>query len=481
MYFPKASYLKVLILILLSGPAYNIYSQEIITDTNLYIPILRGSDVQNNLNYALLQAASLGNTVGIDWLMKHGADINSNTSENVTAVMFAVAAGEKEAVKTLLKYDPDLDIISGYNESPLMVAVKAQNFNIAELLLRDSANVNLQDRHGYTALHLAAIYGDFNMVDLLLYYEADVNIKSHDGTTPLMVAAYGAFASITDLMLQNRARVQDTDNDGFNALMLAAQNGDTLIIDMLLGRGADIHAINKYKYDALDLAIRLNQPATVEYLLKKEKIRGQGEERSIDPYSVAMTYRRKEIIDILKANNITGPDKGGFDQVTLTGSGKVCFHDLYTGFSVTAREPEHGMGIFAGFDLKPAWTRVLVKETDNLFYQYMDKSYLVYAGILKEFSLTRNTIKGNWYFTGSLAAGYSFGNELKGTNIKPDSRLRVIPSAGFRYNKNAVNFQIGLEYTNTEFYKIGPVWLRTGISFNLDFNNLRGPAKVIKW
>jgi ankyrin repeat protein len=481
MYFRMASYVKVLILIILLGPCLYLRSQVIIPDTSLYNAFLTGPDVQSNLNFALQQAASLGNSMGIEWLLNHGADIDTRTYQNVTPLMFAVAAGEKEAVATLLKYDPELDFFSTFNESPLMVAVKDDNLDIAELLLRDSANVNLQDKRGNTALHLASIYGFFYMTDMLLYYEADPDIRAKDGTTPLMVAVFGGFADLADLLLQNRAHVLDSDNDGFTALMIAAQFGDTLLTDLLLKRGADIHAINKYKYDALDLAIKLNHPETVEFLFRKGYFSVSSGKDPIDPYTVATIYGRKNIIDILRKSNLPEAQRKGFNQISLAASVKVCFHDLYTGFSVTTREPINHFGIIAGFDMKPAWSRVIVKQTDVLYYQYMDKSYLAYAGVLKELNLSDNATKGNWFFTGSVAAGYSFGNKYKGTEIKPESRVRIIPAAGFRYNKNNFNFQIGLEYTNTELYKIGPVWLRTGISFNLDFENFKGPAKVLRW
>lgn len=481
MYRPKESYLIILTLFIFSVSTFSLKSQFVVNDTNQYIPLLRGSNVQNELDYALQRAASVGNSVGIDWLLRYGADIDTRTPENVTPLIFAVAAGETEAVKVLLAYDPELNVISGYGESALMLAVKQDEITIAELLLRDSADVNLQDKRGFTALHLAAIYGNFFMVDLLLYYQADVNIRSFDGTTPLMVSVYGAYASITDLLLQNGAHVLEKDNEGFTSLMLAAQNGDTLILDLLLGRGADIYAINKYKYDALGLAIKLNYPEAVSFLLKRYKNMDPSVNDPINPYLIASAYRRNDITDILRSNNIPEKDTKGFDQVSFTGSAKFCFHNIYTGFSVTARESRSNLGIFAGFDLEPGWSRVLVKETENLFYQYMDKSYLVYGGVVKELNLTDNAMKGNWYFSSSLAIGYSFGNEFKGTNIKPDSRLRFIPSAGFRYNINTFNFQIGLEYTNTEYYRIGPVWMRTGISFDIDFNRSRGPIQVIKW
>jgi uncharacterized protein len=482
MYSPRTSYLRILFLILLSGFPLFVTSQEVaVPDTIEYYAIFRGSDVQNNLNYALFTAASIGNCIGIEWLVRHGADVDARTMENVTPVIFAVASGEKYALSQLLVYHPDLDVISSYDESALMVAVKDNNMEIAELLLRDSALVDLQNKRGFTALHMSVSYGHREMTDMLLYYEANVNIRSNDGTTPLMVAAYSGYPDITDLLLQNRANVLDADVDGFTSLMMAAQNGDTLILDLLLNRGADIYAVNRYKYDALDLAIRMNYPEAVGYLLRKRKNMTAPGKGTVDPYAVASIYRRKEIIELLKKNNIPESSKRGFDQVSISVTAKFCLHDVYTGFSIAAKEPKYDLGIFAGFDIKPAWTRVLVKETDWQYYQYVDKSYIAYAGIAKEINISDNAFRGNWFFSGSFAAGYTFGNEFKGTNIKPDSKLRIIPYAGLRYNKNSFNFLIGLEYMNTEFYRIGPVWIRSGISFSIDLTNQRGSVKVIKW
>jgi ankyrin repeat protein len=481
MCFLRASYLKVLLLLMLSGLQIQVNSQEVVADTIQYYAILRGNYLQTNLDYALFQAASQGNSIGIDWLLRHGANIDASTMEYVTPVIFAVASREKEALMLLLKYHPDLDVVSAYDESALMVAVKNNDMEIAEILLRDSAKVNLQNRHGFTALHMAAAFGYLEMTDMLLYYDADVNVKSRDGITPLMVATYSGYADIADILLQNRARVYDNDVEGFTPLMLAAQNGDTLIIDLLLNRGADIYAVNKYKYDALDLAIKMNYPETVEYILRKTKNDAGAGRNIIDPYAVAEVYRRKDIVDILGKHNLPENKSKGFDQVSFAVSGKFCFHEIYTGFSVTATEVRHNMGIFGGFDLNPSWTRVLVKENEKSYFQYMDKSYIAYAGILKELNITDNAIGGNWFFTGSLAAGYSFGNEFKGTSLKPESKLRIIPAAGIRYNLNDFNFLLNLEYTNTDFYKIGPVWIRAGVSFNIELKSAKGPAKVIKW
>jgi hypothetical protein len=45
-------------------------------------------------------------------------------------------------------------------------------------------------------------------------------------------------------------------------------------------------------------------------------------------------------------------------------------------------------------------------------------------------------VRGNrWDFSTSLSAGYNFGSRFRGTNETPESRFRIIPAAGIRYQK----------------------------------------------
>ena len=156
-------------------------------------------------------------------------------------------------------------------------------------------------------------------------------------------------------------------------------------------------------------------------------------------------------------------------------------HDYYTGVSLSFKEPYLNAGIIAGCDMKLWYTRVLVKDSEHLFYQYMDKGSVAYAGLFKDFALTDNAFKGNFEFSTSLLAGYSFGNKLKGTYITPENKFIVIPAISFKWTKKNLSLSLGMEYMKTEYYHNGPVWLRIGSSYNLFFDNVRTKAKTIKW
>jgi len=80
-------------------------------------------------------------------------------------------------------------------------------------------------------------------------------------------------------------------------------------------------------------------------------------------------------------------------------------------------------GIIIGCDTKLWYTRILLEQSEHMFYQYMNKNSVVYAGLFKDFALTNNTFRGNFGFSTSLSAGYAFGNKLKGTLIVPPDNL----------------------------------------------------------
>ena len=484
MYPFTTSYLKGLTIIFVFLVCSGLYAQEEKTevgDTTLLHLLLRGPEWQENLNYSLMNSAAKGDTLSIRWLLNYGAEIDASTVENITPLLFAIANNRKDAVKVLLEYGPKIDYMSSFWDTPLIVAVKNQNLEIAEILIRDSADINMPDKFGATPLHYASIYGYFYITDMLLYYEAAVFKKSNDGVTPLMAAVWAGYADIADLLIQNGANPEDSDNLGFTPFLLAAQNGDTVIMDLLLKRRVDIYEKNSYNYNALDLAIKSNSSDAVEYLLRKGNRWTEENRGATDPYSVAASYSRKEIATLLQKYNISRARKFGFDQVSFTGSARLHFHDYYTGFSISTKEPLLNAGIVAGIDIKPTYTRILIRESDNIYYQYYDKSSVFYAGLFKEFLIKDNPLNGSLSVRGSLTAAYTFGNKLKGTGITPENKIQINPGVGLIWNKDAISILGCLEYLSTEFYKVGPVWLRLGASFSFFSNNSRAPGKIIKW
>lgn len=474
----RITYLFILTLICGCLVPGRLSSQEvIISDTLDYLPMNIEGALENNL----MIAASRGNDREIERLILKGADIDAETYEGATALIFSVANNRLAAVKALLAHDPDVNKMTFNNETPLLISVKNQYAEIAEALIRGGADIDLADKFGATPLHYAAISGSFIMADLLLYYEADCNKKSNDGTTPLMASIWAGYPDITDLLFQSGANLEARDNSGFTPFLIASQNGDTMVMNLLLKEGVDLYEKNNYNYNALALAIESNQKPAVELLLEKGDKWTSNNKEGVNPYTVASAFGRKDIFEMLEKKNISGREGFRIDEVSISLSTRFNTRDYYTSSSISFREPLINAGFVAGFDMKPAYTKVLSEHSENTYYQYFDRSSLVYAGIFKDFTLSEKPSGLKFVISASLSAGYSFSSEYRGTNIHPENMFRIIPAAGIKVQKGHFSVKADLEYVNTEFYRTGPLWGRIGFAYNHLLSRIRKLEKTIKW
>jgi ankyrin repeat protein len=456
------------------------YSQEESAtgiDTSAYL----GRYYDNYKDFNLLIAASLGYTSEIQKFVSLGADINFSDNEGVTPLMTAVINNKPETVKEILKFNPALDKLTLMSETPLLYAVKNNYFEITEDLLKAGADADFPDRNGATPLHYAALYGYFEMTDLLLYYHASVDEKSDDGATPLMACIMAGYANVADLLIQNGANMETRNNDGFTPFLMAAVNGDTLIMDILRKQGVDIYTVNKARYNALDLTVSSNVPEATRYLLRIGKNWASEVRSSVNPYQVAEKYRRREIVSLLRENNIPGQIRYAIDQIAFTASARFVTKDIYTGLGLAFKEPYLNAGFTFGCDLKMWYTRVLVKESPTMFYQYWDRGYMAYAGIFKDFTLRENPFGSNYQLSVSLLGGYSFGHTLKGSMAGRQDKFNAVPSLAFKWNYRKFTTSLGVEYIKTQFTHNGPVWIRAGMSYTLFLDKVRTQIKPIKW
>lgn len=471
--------LFALTLSLISGNVYAQVTEDYMGyyDTTEYIP----SFYKGALDYNLMIAASNGYALEINRLILKGADLFAETDEGVTPLIFAISNNQTKVAIMLIDYGSDPNKLTSRYETPLIIAVKNQNAEIAEALIRAGADIDFTGKYDATPLHFASVYDYFQLADLLLYYNASIDKKTIEGTTPLMASVWAGNAAIADLLIQNGANMEARDNEGFTPFLMAALNGDTLIMDLLFKKGVDIYATNTSKHNALALTIISDQSDATKYLLKIGDKWGDQEKGAVNPYSVASKYRRKDIIRILEEKKIPGHINYGIDQVEVMVSGRFFLHDIYTGASLSFKEPFLNGGILVGFDTKLWYTRVLLRQSEHMFYQYFNKGSVIYAGLFKNFALTNNVFRGNFEFSTSLSAGYSFGDELKGTLTAPDNIFRLIPAVSLKWTTKNLSCSLGVEYMKTEFYHTGPVWLRLGVSYNLFFDNIRTNKKTLKW
>lgn len=467
--------LSIMFFLIVLSPGSSGQQTPAIIDTSDYLPFPDGLDIN------LMIASAEGYTSEIHRLIKLGADVDATDLDNISPLIYAVANKRLTTVKALLEYSPDTDIITDDGESALHIAAKDNMLEIAEALIRAEAEINLRDPYGATPLHYASAYGNFYMCDLLIYYNADIRSRSEDGSTPLMAAVYSGRADISDLLLQSGADPRTADKDGFTPLMVAAQNNDTLLMNLLINAGSEIQRVNNYRYDALGITIRNNNYEAYNFLIEKINPENYNDSRLISPVAIARKYGRTKILEELKEEGFPETSRINFDRVSLKASVKTSVRDYYTGFGLSFRDPLLKIMINTGFELKPAFSKVLVEESPDLYYQYFDRRYIIYAGVGKEFKLYENYSRGDFSLDINLNAGYMITSQYRGTNIKPPDKIRLMPQVLLRWKKGNLNIYGGYEFMKTDLHRIGPSWFSLGVSWDYHFDKMRGPLKIIKW
>ncbi len=441
------------------------------------------NDTETNyesLEFRLLVAASKGDTGTIRSLVTAGAYIDTQTfGEGNSALIYAILNEHDMALIMLLYLGANPDLSNYYGESPLHVAIKEQKLSAAEILIKSDANINIQDFNGATPLHYAALYGFFYEADMLLYYDAFMDAKSDDGTTPLMAAVMAGSFDIADILIQNRADVNSTDKLGYTPLLIAAQNGDTAMIELLLLSGADLYAKAKDNFNAAGIAVRDDHPDALKYLFSKGNQWAAVEATSL--WNIAEKYSRKDFISIFREYNFPKPEGNLVDEIMPAVSFYSTRHQAMTGVSLRIKESMTGLGILGGLDFKPWDSRILIKEDEDNFSQYIDRRSVAWAGIFKEFNFKQSSGNSPWHTSLTAKLGWQYGNKYPGSTLKPEEGLVFVPAAAISYEAKSFNFSVSVEYMKTEVYKSGPVWIRLGFGYSYYVTKTQSKGKYIKW
>lgn len=88
---------------------------------------------QKNDCTPLMEAASAGHIEIIELLIRHGADVNAQSSTGNTPLMYACAGGHVEAVKTLLSHGANVEDHNENGHTPLMEAASAGHVAVAKV------------------------------------------------------------------------------------------------------------------------------------------------------------------------------------------------------------------------------------------------------------------------------------------------------------------------------------------------------------
>lgn len=122
------------------------------------------------------------------FLIKSGADVNLQDSDNNTPLHHAVNHKNTRIVKALIAAGASPEVQNNYRSTPLDVAVSKESLEIIQLLITSGVSVNPKNT-STGPLHMAAKYcTNIETIKLLLKSGAKVNAINERGDTPLHYA-----------------------------------------------------------------------------------------------------------------------------------------------------------------------------------------------------------------------------------------------------------------------------------------------------
>ena len=192
------------------------------------------------LGTALHAASRMNHLKVVQYLLRHGADVNAPGKWGWTPLLFASDWGCIEVVRWLIEYGADVNAKDeDDHQTSLHLAASRGHFEIARTLLKHNADINARSKLGETPLHLASEDGYVDIVRLLLNHNADTQARDKHQVTALHVASYLGNMDVACLLLEHGAEVDAEDKRGRTSYQIALGNGRDEVVQLLLSHGAE--------------------------------------------------------------------------------------------------------------------------------------------------------------------------------------------------------------------------------------------------
>ncbi|CAL8100802.1 unnamed protein product [Calicophoron daubneyi] len=248
---------------------------------------------------ALTLASYKGHTEMVRFLLEAGADHEHRTDEMHTALMEAAMEGHVEVARLLLAHGANVNIPQDSFESPLTLAACGGHTELAHLLIGYGADIEEVNDEGYTPLMEAAREGHEETVALLLAVGADVNARTEETQeTALTLAACGGFIEVCEMLLNAEADIEVGGVGCSTPLMEAAQEGHIELVKRLLQRGAAVNAITATGDTALHYAAENGHVKVCKELLDWGAVFGAMTEGGKTPLMKAARNGNLEVVQL---------------------------------------------------------------------------------------------------------------------------------------------------------------------------------------
>ena len=281
-------------------------NQSIETIETLIGPIAALNDMEKRRLW--FKAVAAGHMPMTKILFHSIININMPDSSDCYALYLAVSHGQTAMVDFLLKHGADVELGSGRN-TPLYKGVE-QNFNdIVVMLLHAGANVEGDPEHYSTPLSAAIYYENEHIIHMLLEYGASLSTTSPEGNTPLHSAIYGENDTIVMRLLTNGANASARNKDENTPLHIATEKGLTKLAAILINADPTlINQKNVVNQTPLYIAAEKGHEEIVELMLNSGVAQLELEaEFGRTPYRIATLKKHEAVAQLLAEHHANTP------------------------------------------------------------------------------------------------------------------------------------------------------------------------------
>lgn len=209
--------------------------------------------------HEFLRAAAMGNIRKVMAYVEAGNDINIQSKDGSTALIFATLYYRVVVADYLVQNNADINVINQDGESAIKLAVKEpKRFSILTLFFsRPNSEIIMVDSHGNTPLHIAIITNNNKAAEFLIKKGIFNNTKNIVGNTPLHRAISLQNQYVIKLLISNQASLEIKNNDEFTPLGWAVNFYQDELVKILLEAGADANARTKNNRTLFHYLIKL--------------------------------------------------------------------------------------------------------------------------------------------------------------------------------------------------------------------------------
>ena len=156
---------------------------------------------KKKLRNELLNSAYRGDYEKVKELIEEdGVDINfTKEGEGETALKKAALKGHTRVVEYLIKHGADIEAADPSGVTPFMDTAFG-HYDTMKVLIAAGAYVDAKDKDGVTALIRATYKNDVEIVELLIRSHTDVNHKDSSGASALMLAQQRGYKEIAKML-----------------------------------------------------------------------------------------------------------------------------------------------------------------------------------------------------------------------------------------------------------------------------------------